>query len=68
MAETGVDWRRMNDDFTSFITYIWQHRPIIVVLLIGGLIMLILLVIDTHRHRKKTKKGRHHIKHINHHH
>ncbi|HTL73234.1 MAG TPA: hypothetical protein VL863_08015 [bacterium] len=68
IAGTGVDWRWMNDDFTTFITYIWQHQPIIVVLLIGGLIMFTLLVIDTHRHRKKSKKTRHRIKHNNRHH
>jgi uncharacterized integral membrane protein len=55
----------MADDFTSFMTYIWQHRPIIVVLLVGGIIMFTLLVVDTHRHRKKAKKPRTHNRHIN---
>jgi len=64
----GVAYICMVDDFTSFMTYIWQHKPIIVVLLVGGLIMFTLLVVDTHRHRKKAKKGRHHVKHSNHRH
>lgn len=52
----------MNDDFTSFVTYIWQHQPVMIVLLVAGIMIFTLLVIDTHRHRKKIKKSRHRIK------
>jgi len=63
MMQTGVGWHQMTNDFSSFVTYIWQHRPIILVLLIGGFILFTLLIIDTHRHRKKSKKNRHKKKH-----
>jgi hypothetical protein len=52
----------MDDDFNSFVTYVWQHRPILVVVLVSGVIIFALLVIDTHRHRKK-QKDRHPKKH-----
>jgi len=52
----------MNEDTSTFIEYIWQHKPIIIVLLIGVAILLPLLFIDTHRHRKKEKR-RHPKKH-----
>lgn len=52
----------MDDSFSSFVTYIWQHQPIMIVLLVTGIILFILLVVDTHRHRKKIKKTRHRFK------
>ena len=42
-------------DFSTFVSELWQYKPIILVLLIGGAITFTFLVIDTHRHRKKQK-------------
>jgi hypothetical protein len=52
----------MDSDVSTFVSEIWQYKPIIIVLAIGGLVILCLSVIDTHRHRKKNKK-RHRTKH-----
>ena len=46
----------MYDNFTSFVTEIWQHRPIIVVLLGAVAIGFILVIIDAHRHRRRQKR------------
>lgn len=52
----------MNDDSASFLTYVWQHKPVVVVLLVSGLVIFCLLIVDTYRHRKK-EKSRHPKRH-----
>ena len=53
----------MDSNLSQFISYIWQHKPIVIVLVVGGFVLFVLSVIDTHRHRKKTQKKRHRPKH-----
>jgi hypothetical protein len=52
----------MGSDVSTFVSAIWQYKPVIIVLAVGGLIILCLSVIDTHRHRKKEHKKRHRTK------
>ena len=51
----------MGQDFSDFISNVWQHKPAIVVLFVIGLIVLVVVIVDTHRHRKQRKE-RHRIK------
>ena len=52
----------MDSDASTFISEVWQYKPLIIILAVGGLIILCLSVIDTHRHRKKEHKKRHRTK------
>jgi hypothetical protein len=53
----------MDSDASTFISAVWQYKPVIIVLAVGGLIIFFLSVIDTHRHRKKEHKKRHRTRH-----
>jgi hypothetical protein len=46
----------MDSDFSNFVSYLWQNKPIIVILFAGIAILVLLIAIDAYRHRKKQKK------------
>jgi len=46
----------MDTDFSSFVSQLWQYKPVMIVLFVGVVILFVILVVDAHRYRKRRKK------------